>query len=96
MKTSLIPREVSLGKVHRGIVGKIIVVSPDSKRVAYVVKRYKWRSVKELFVVDGVEGKEYDGFLRGSKFVFDSPKVFHTLVDQDREIFRVEVEIVEE
>ena len=44
-------------------------------------------------VVDGKEGKEYDGFLRGSKLVFDSPKSFHTLARRGDEIFRVEVEI---
>ena len=38
-----------------------LVVSPDSRHVAYAVKREeKW-----LVVVDGVEGKKYDGILEG-------------------------------
>jgi len=51
-------------------------------------------SVQKWFVVvDGKEGKEYDGFLRGSELVFDSPKSFHTLAFRGIEIFRVEVQI---
>jgi len=66
----LVARERSLGKILPGIVGKTLAVSPDSKRVAYDAQRgQKW-----LVVVDGVEGKEYDGigallFSRGSKRV---------------------------
>ena len=52
----LVTREVSLGKVHPGIVWGRFVVSPDSKRMAYVK-----RGNKLLVVVDGEEGKEYDG-----------------------------------
>jgi hypothetical protein len=77
-----------------------LTFSPDSKRVAYVAARGK----KEFVVVDGVEGEEeYDYFLHGSKLVFDSPRLLHALVcrgdevfRQGYEIFRVEIEIVEE
>jgi hypothetical protein len=53
------------------------------------------RGEKQFVVVDGKEGKEYDGFLLEleSKLVFDSPKSFHTLAGRGIEIFRVEVQI---
>lgn len=53
----LVTREVSLGKIDPGIFPETLAVSPDSKRVAYEAGRGK----KQLVVVDGVEGKEYDG-----------------------------------
>ena len=56
-EVSLATREVSLGKVHAGAFPESLAVSPDSKRVAYEAKR----GHKQLVVVDGVEGKEYDG-----------------------------------
>lgn len=90
-KIRLVIREVSLGKIHPGIVERTLVVSPDSQRVAYVAVR----SGRWLVVVDELEGKEYDGFL-GSRLVFDSPKLLHTLVVWHNKFFRVEVEIVEE
>ena len=61
-----------------------------ANRLAYWAKR----SGKWLVVVDGVEGKEYDGFLRGSRLVFDSPSQLHTLAGRGDEFLRVEVEIV--
>jgi len=49
--------ETSLGKIVEGIIPLSLHVGRDSKRVAYAVKQgEKW-----LVVVDGVEGKEYDG-----------------------------------
>jgi hypothetical protein len=53
----LLTREVSLGKIHLSIIGKSLTVSPDSKHYAYVANRGK----KRFVVVDGEEGKEYDG-----------------------------------
>jgi hypothetical protein len=47
-----------------------------------------------LIVVDGVEGKEYDGYLKGTRPVFDSPSQLHTLALRGGEFLRVEVEIV--
>ena len=69
---TLVTREVSLGKIDPGIVGKSLIVSPDGKRLAYVVQRGgKW-----LVVVMGVAGKEYDGIGRGSLvFSPDSKRV---------------------
>jgi hypothetical protein len=53
----LLTREVSLGKIHPGIIVETLTVSPDSKHYAYVAKRgEKW-----LVALDGEEGKEYDG-----------------------------------
>jgi len=85
----LLTREVSLGKIHPGIIVESLTVSPDGKHFAYMARRGgKW-----FVVIDGEEGKEYDGFLLGSKLVFDSPKSFHTLAIRGIEIFRVEVQI---
>lgn len=55
-KIRLVTREVSLGKLHPGFVENTLAVSPDGKRLAYVVKQ----GGKEFVVVDGVQGKEYD------------------------------------
>ena len=77
------------GKEYDGIGD--LVFSPDSKRFAYGAKRGgKW-----FVVLDGEEGKEkeYDGFLRGSKLVFDSPRKLHALAVRGDEIFLVTVEI---
>ncbi len=66
------------------------VFSSDSKRVAYGIQR----GGKQLFVVDGVEGKEYDWLLKASRLVFDSPSQIHILAGRGDELLRVEVEIV--
>ena len=92
-KIRLVTRETSLGKVHPGTIEKSFVVSPDSKRVAYGA--WLWLGGKQLVVVDGVKGKEYDGILKGSELIFDSPRLLHTLALRGNEIFRVEIEIVE-
>jgi dipeptidyl aminopeptidase/acylaminoacyl peptidase len=49
-------RPTSLGKLKPGAIDKTLTVSPDGRRVAYVLKRGQ----KEVAVVDGVEGSEYD------------------------------------
>ena len=55
---TLLTREVSLGKVRPDlmVVLESVTVSADSNRVAYAARR----GPKQLVVVDGVEGKEYD------------------------------------
>lgn len=66
------------------------VFSPGATHVAYVAALAKDRW---MVVVDGVEGKTYDGILRGSKIVFDDEKHFHYFViSQDGVVF-VEEEI---
>jgi hypothetical protein len=89
-EVALATREVSLGRVHPGAFPKSLAVSPNSKRVAYAARR----GGKGFVVVDGVEGKEYDGFMKGSRLIFDSPSQFHTLALSGNEFLRVEVEIV--
>ena len=90
-EVTLATREVSLGKLDPGRIPESLAVSPDSKRVAYAARRGdKW-----WVVVDGVEGKEYDGFVKGTRLVFDSPSQLHILAVRGRRQFlRVEVEIV--
>ena len=51
----LIVKETSLGKIPPGMAVKELVVSPDRRHVALVVKRGE----RERVVVDGVEGKGY-------------------------------------
>jgi len=80
------------GKPYDGIVGSGLAFSPDSKHVVYGTGR----GGKGFVVVDGHECREYDGFLRGAYFVFDSPTSFHTLAPRGDEIFRVDVEIAEQ
>jgi hypothetical protein len=66
--------------------------SPDSRRIAYWARRgNKW-----LVVVDGLEGRQYDGFLRGSNVVFDGPRSLHALAVLGSEVLRVKMELVEE
>lgn len=62
-------------------------VSPDSKRVAYMaVTSFN----KTVVVVDGKEGKAYDGLLERSRIVFDFPSNFHYLAVKDGSIYLVE------
>lgn len=61
------------------------VFSPDGKHVAYVaaVSKDRW-----MVVVDGVEGKIYDGILKGSKIVFaDDTHLHYFVIFQDGIIF---------
>ena len=56
-KIRLVTKEVSLGMADPGIIDTSLMVSPDSRRLAYLAQHGdKW-----LVVVDGQEGKEYDG-----------------------------------
>ncbi len=62
-------------------------VGPDSQRVAYIAQvGSKW-----LVVVDGVEGKQYDGIM--TKTIFDSPDSFHYLAGKGNNIYLVEERI---
>lgn len=63
--------------------------SPDSQRVAYEAQLgEKW-----IVVVDGVEGKGYDGFLRGSQIIFDSSERLHSLAINGNDILLLTVRI---
>ncbi len=66
--------------------------APDSKRFAYGAKR----NGRQLIVVDGIEGKEYDAFFwHGGNLVFDGQNRLHGLALRNGEILRFDVEIVE-
>jgi Tol biopolymer transport system component len=75
--------------------------SPDSQHLAYGAARVE-KSLgaperrNSLIIVDGLESKSYDGGLRGSTLIFDSPNSLHTLAHRNREIFRVELQIIEQ
>ena len=45
---------------------------------------------KRFVVVDGEEGKQYDGILKGSRIVFDSPESLHYLALKGMSIYLVE------
>ena len=60
-------------------------------RAAFIAGRGK----KWVVVVDGAAGKDYDGFIRGSRLVRQSPASLEALMLRDLEIFRVEMTITE-
>jgi hypothetical protein len=66
-------------------------VSPDSKRVAYGAGM----GDKQVVVVDGKEGKQYDNIVvtGGGKIIFDSADSLHYLALKGDEIYLVEERI---
>jgi len=82
--------------IDSSILAASLQVSPDSKRVTYatlrrgILRREKW-----VVVVDGVEGKEYDIFLRGTKLIFDSAHTLHYLAVRGNRIYLVEEQLRE-
>ncbi len=50
------------------------------------------RGEKWVLVVDKVEEKEHDGFVKGSNLVFDSLRELHAFVNRSKEFFRMEAE----
>jgi len=81
-----------------------LLFSPDSQHIAWVntmmvieqdEKGKELRSRHEYFVVmDGKEGKQYDGFLEGVRIIFDSPHTFHYLaIKESNNIYLVEEKI---
>jgi hypothetical protein len=42
-----------------------------------------------------MEGKQYDGFIPGSKIVFDGASSLHVLAVQNGEVLLVELEIID-
>jgi len=70
---------------------KSLVFSPNG-RIAYWAKQgYGW-----MVVVDGVESKEYWGYPKDGKIVFEGPNLLHFVAFRDMEMFRVEIEINED
>ncbi len=71
-KIRVVTKEISLGKIHPGIVVSTFTVSPDIKRMAYMVRR----GSEEFVVVDGKEGSAYDAVGSGSlRFSPDSRRL---------------------
>ena len=72
------------------VVGTLIV-SPDGRSVAYGAQAGgKW-----FVVVNGEEGKQYDGIVSegGGKIIFDSPYSLHYLTQEGKVIYVVEERI---
>jgi Tol biopolymer transport system component len=63
--------------------------SPDSVHLVYAAQRGN----KQLLVVDGTPGPAYDRMMKGSRIVFDSPNVLHTLAWRDNTVYHVELTI---
>jgi roadblock/LC7 domain-containing protein len=53
--------------------------SPSSRHVAYVAGA----EAKQFVVVDGDEGKQYDGLVKGTRCEFDSPNQLHYLAKKN-------------
>lgn len=66
------------------------VFSPDGTHVAYVAAQSEDRW---LVVVDGIEGKVYDGLLKGARIVFSDNSHFHYFVISQNRIVLVEEEL---
>jgi len=77
------------GKLYDGVTGPIF--SPDSKRVAYGA----FLEGKGFVVVDGEEGKSYDGIITsvGGGIIFDSSDSLHYLAVKGSDVFLVEEKI---
>lgn len=63
--------------------------SLDSKNIAYSAERRG----KVFVIVNNIEGEKYDGFIKGSKLVFDNNNSLHTLVIRGEEFLRSEMSI---
>ncbi len=105
-KLNLVTREVSLGKLPPMAVWTNLIVSADNRHVAYPVLRARGWTVS----LDGVEGTNYRE-IRCLTFSPDGRRLAYGAVRGDkclvivdgredallnRELFRVEIEIVEE
>jgi Tol biopolymer transport system component len=76
-----------------------IAFTSDSKRAVYIAQRGN----KKLLVVDGIEGNLYDDFIihdyvhgGTAQIIIDSPTSLHTIVVRDNEVYRIEIEILEQ
>ncbi|MFH1009684.1 MAG: hypothetical protein V1784_00440, partial [bacterium] len=86
-RIQLVTREVSLGSIDPGIIEKSVVVSPDGRRVAYVARRRD----KQVVVVDGQEGKEYDKIgILSLEFSPDGKRVAYRALRGDKQLVVVD------
>lgn len=69
-----------------------ITMSPDGKYVAHS----RDTAFGSLVMVNATEGKQYDGFLKGSRWVFTSPDRFVLMAGKGGEVLKVEVQISEQ
>jgi Tol biopolymer transport system component len=69
---------------------KCLGLSPDGKIAYWAKQDRRWR-----VVVDGVESKEYWGYLQKSRLVFETPNLLTGVAWRPWEICRVEIEINE-
>lgn len=67
----------------------LLTFSSDSQHVVYSAKRDGYT----YFVVDGTEGKPVWPTIRGSAFIFDAAKRFHTIVRRGDEFVRLDFNI---
>ena len=66
-----------------------VFFSPDSRRVAYGAQAGdKW-----FVVIDGVDGRQFGGLLRGGKIVFSSPDTLYYLAARGSELYLVQEKI---
>ena len=78
-------------RAYEKVASKSIRFSPDGRHVAYTARRDKRRYV----VVDGVESEPLGVIFPGGEVVFDDADTLRTLGIRNRELVRVETQIVE-
>jgi hypothetical protein len=68
-----------------------ITLSPDGKHVAFMAAdQNQWK-----LVVGSAASRDYDFFVRGTRVVFDTPKLARATVVRNFEVFRVEARIAD-
>src|SRR4051794_20214925 len=84
----LVTREESLGKLPAGVDVYSLTPDPAFRRVAYVVSR----NGKELAVVDGVDGKEYDKVAEKNEMYFspDGKRLAYVAKRHDKKLVVVD------
>lgn len=68
-----------------------ITMSPDGRFIAHADDE----GLKSVVLVNGTRGKEFNGFLRGSRWVFDGNDKLLLFAGRDMEILHIEVKIEE-
>jgi Tol biopolymer transport system component len=70
-------------------VAGVPVFSPDGNTVAHIARTGgKWH-----VVVNGAKGKACDGFVRGSRLVFDSNRSLHALAVRNQQLYRIDIQV---